>query len=102
MIWRAPMGDICRTSRGSTKDTALIKRVDGQDPQIQELLCLVLENITHKVHPTTQVEVISGTVREFMTHYLAENGRRIPIIGKFSINNSVQFWASELLFICNL
>ena len=45
----------------------------------------------------------------FTTNYLDENGRRILIIGKISINDSVQFWdipdfvrVSGLLFLPNL
>ena len=38
-----------------------------------------------------QVEVGAGTVGEFTTNYLAENGRRIPIIGQLCINGSIQF-----------
>ena len=78
---------------GGTKDTKFIRRVDVQDPQIHKLWCLGLDNITRKVHPTVLVEVVAGTVGEFMTNYLDENGRRIPIIGKISINNSVHFLA---------
>ena len=44
-----------------------------------------------------------------MTYYLTENGHRIQIIGKISINDSVQFlgvtaqaWGNGLPFLCNL
>ena len=59
--------------------------------QIHELWCLGLDNITSKVHPTYQLDVGDGTMEEFMTNYLAENGRIILIIGQPSINRSVQF-----------
>ena len=56
-----------------------------------------------------RLQVGDGTVVDFTTNYLAENGRIIPIIGKFSINGSVQFLGirgfsqgSGLLFIINL
>ena len=56
-----------------------------------------------------QVEVTAGTVGEFVTDYLAENGCIIQIIGQLSVNDSVQFLSvpdqgrgSGLLFICNL
>ena len=46
--------------------------------------------IIHKVHPTARFNVISGTVGELVIDYLAKNGRKIQIIGKLSINDSVQ------------
>ena len=89
------MGSIRRPSNTDirvTKDTAFIQCVDGKDPHIHEVWILGLDEIICEVHPTVQVEVPAVTVREFVTNYLAENGRRIQIIGQLSINNSVQFW----------
>ena len=40
---------------------------------------------------TAQLEVGAGNMGGFTTNYLAENGRRIPIIGKLYINGSIQF-----------
>ena len=44
-----------------------------------------------------------------MADYLAENGRRIEIIGQLSVNDSVQFlglsdqaWVTRMRYICNL
>ena len=88
------MGSIRWTSNtGSdiTKDTSFIQCVDGWGTHIHELWCLDLDSTTHKVHPTEQVEVISGTIREFVTDYLAKNGRRIQNIGQLYVNDSVQF-----------
>ena len=82
---------------GGTKDTKFIRRVDVQDPQIHKLWCLGLDNITRKVHPTVLVEVVAGTVGEFMTNYLAENVHIISIIGKLYINSSIQFLAFLIL-----
>ena len=96
IIWCHTMGSIRRpsnTDSRSTKDAAFIQCVDGQEPQIHKLWCLGLENSTQEFHPTVWVEDVAGTVGEFMTNYLDENGRRIPIIGKISINNSVHFLA---------
>ena len=58
---------------------------------MHEVWSLGLEGIICKVHPTVQVEVPAGTVGEFVNNYLAENGRRIQIIGQLSINRSAQF-----------
>ena len=94
MIRYRPMGSTCRLSdfgSGGTLDTKSIRCVDGEDPQIYKLLCLGLENSTLKVNPKAQIEVGAGTVGDFTTNYLAENRRRIPIIGKISINGNVQF-----------
>ena len=93
MILRQPIGSIFRTSNPgirSTRDTEFIRCVDGWHPQIHRLLCLGFDNITKEVHPTAQVEFIYGIVGEFMTNYLAENGRRIVIIRQPSINGSIQ------------
>ena len=65
--------------------------------------------ICHKVHPKAHVEVPAGTIREFVTDYLYENGHEILIIGKASVNDSVHFlrlsdqaWVSGFPFIANL
>ena len=76
---------------GGTLDTKFILCVDVWEPQIHELWCLGLDNISHILHPKAGVEVGSGTVGELTTNYLAENGLIISIIGKLSINGSVQF-----------
>ena len=92
-IWRWPMGSIYRPSNpgsGGTEDTKFIRCVDGREPQIHELWCLGLDNMTREVHPTAQVEVIAETVGEFMTNYLADKGRRISIIRQLSINGCVK------------
>ena len=49
-----------------------------------------LDGISQKVHTTARVEVTTGTVGDFVVDYLAENGRRIQIIGKRFVNDSVQ------------
>ena len=112
MIRPAPMGSILSPSdpdSDSTKDTTFIQFFDVREPKIHELWCLVLDRLLCEVYPTAQVEVPTGTVREFVTYYRAENGCRIHIIGKISINNSVQFlnvpvkaWRHGLPLIINL
>ena len=76
-------------SRG-TNIVDLIWCVDGREPQLHEIWCLVSVNVTREIHPTAQVEVTTGTMGQFNTNHLAENGRIIPNIGKLSINGSVQ------------
>ena len=112
MIRRRPTGYIRRPydySNGDTEDTEFIRCVDGRDPQLHEMWCLSLDNVIRKIYPTAQIEVGAGTVGELTTNYLAENGRRILIIGQISINISVQFLGipnffsnSRLLFCENL
>ena len=92
-----------------TDTTAFIQRINGWEPQINELWSLVLDGIYREVHPKARIEVPAGTVEEFVTNYLAENGRQIEIIGEIHINNSIQFlgfsdqaWGSGLPFISNL
>ena len=53
--------------------------------------CLVLDNVTCEIHPEVRVDVGAGTVGQFTTYCLAENGRIITITGQLSINGSVQF-----------
>ena len=106
------MGYIRRPSdsgRGGTKYVDLIPCVDGQEPQIHKMWCLGSNGVTHKIHPTERVEVGARTMGQFTTNYLAENGRRIHIIGKISINGSVKLWGipnfvrnSRFSFIENL
>ena len=112
IIRRAPMGYVHRPSnpsRGSTKDAAFIRCVDGGEPKIHGVWSLGLDGISHKVNPKVWVEVPAVTVGDFVTEYLAENGRIIHIIGQISINDSVQFlgvsdqaWGLEFPFLCNL
>ena len=69
MIWRALMGSIRLSSNtGSriTKDTAFIQHVDDWEPHIPKWWCLGINNISFEVHTSAQVEVISGTVGEFV------------------------------------
>ena len=73
-------------------DTKFIRCVDGREPQIHELWCLRLENVTREIHLIVLLEFSAGTMGEFTTNNLAENGRIIPIIRQLSINISVQFW----------
>ena len=106
------MGTILRYSdsgNGVTETTAFMQCINGREPHINEFWCLGLERISLKVHLTECLEVPDGTVGEFVTNYLAENGLRINIIGKFSINDGVQFlglsdqaWGNGLPFIANI
>ena len=112
IIRRAPMVTIRRHSgcgSGGTDTTAFIQFDNGRKPQINKLWCLGLDGIFLKVHPTAGVEVPAGTIREFVTNYLDENGFQIMIIGQISVKGSVIFlglsdqaWGSEFLYIANL
>ena len=86
------MGTIYRPfypGSGSTDSTAFIQCINGREPHIHEFWCLDLYGICCEVRSIAHVEVTVGTVREFVTDYLAENGRRILIIGQLYVNNSV-------------
>ena len=112
MTRRIPVGPICcpyDSGSGGTKVLEFIQYVDGQDPQMHEIWCVDSNGITREVHPTAQVDVGAGVVGHFLSHYLAENGRRIPIIGQISINGSVKllgipsfYRTSGLMFTENL
>ena len=93
MIRRRPIGSILWTSdsgSGSTEDVEFIRYIDGQDHQINEMMCLGSDGVTRKIHPKAQVEVAAGTVGQFTTNYLSGNGRILPIVGQLSINGSFQ------------
>ena len=106
------MGTICRPSdygSGFTDTTAFIQCINGREPHINKLWCLGLNGVFCKVHTFVRVEIPSGTVGEFVTDYLAENGRLVEIIGEISVNGNVQFlglsdqvWVSGLPYISNL
>ena len=66
-----------------------------------------------EVHLTAQVDVSAGVMGEFLSNYLTESGRMIPILGRISINGSVEwlcvpnfhitggpFWSVNLLYTC--
>ena len=100
---------ILNSGGGGTETTDFIHCINGRDPHINKLCCLGLDVICRELHPTACVEIPDGTAGYFVTNYLAENGRWIPIIGQLSVNNSVQFlglsdqaWGSTLLYIANL
>ena len=89
------MGSIRGSSysgRGSTEGTPFIQCVYGLEPQIHDFWCLYLERIIRKVHPAACLEVPAGTVGEFVIDFLAENGRRIEIIGKLSVKIASNSW----------
>ena len=105
------MGSIRRISdsgNGGTEGVKFIQFIDGQEPQIHEIWCLSYDGVTCEVHPTAQTDVVTGTVGQLTTNCLAENGRRIPVIGQLSINESVKLlgipskaWGRGLPFIKN-
>ena len=92
-----------------TVTTDFILFTNGQDPPINKLWCQDLAGIYREVHPKACVEILAGSVRQFVTEYLAENGRQIQIIGELCINGNVQFlglsdqaWRSGLWYTANI
>ena len=72
------MGDIYRPSNygnGGPETGAFIQCVNDIEIQIHELSCWNIYGICREVHPTARVDIPAGTVREFVTEYLSENGR---------------------------
>ena len=112
MIRHAPMGTIRRPSdSGSrvTEATSFIQCINGREPQIHDLWYMDLDGISCKVHYSALLKFPAGTIGEFVTDNLAENGSRIDIIGQLYVNDSVQFLGftdqsggSGWLFIYNL
>ena len=58
---------------------------------MHEVWCSSSNGITREVHPTARVDVGAGVVLQSLSNYLTENGCRIPILGKISINESVEY-----------
>ena len=51
-----------------------------------------LEEIYREIHAKVRVEILDGTIEDFFANYLAENGRRIAIIGQLFVSGNIQFW----------
>ena len=68
---------------GSTETTVLIQCINGRDPQINKLWCLGLDSIYREIHSTAYVEILGGTVREFITDYLAEMDVKLRLSENF-------------------
>ena len=95
MARQEPVGSIRRPYNSSSRDedrTECIQCVDGREPQINEFLTFSKYNVMCEDHPTAQVDVSSGFVREFATHYLTPSCRGIPIFGVNSNNGSIQWF----------
>ena len=66
-----------------------------------------LNSLCRDVHHTAREEITTETDGEFIMEYLTTGIRRITIIGKYSVNGSVQFtgfpevWGSSMPYISN-
>ena len=99
MIQHRPMVSIWRPSDSGSRgtlDTELIQCVYVQEPQIHKLWCFSLDKVTCKIHTTAQVEAGAGTVGEFTTNHLAENGRIVLIIGQLLSTEVSNFLVSPI------
>ena len=105
------MGSICRpsdlTGSRDPDPRVFIKCVNCKDPMANELWYHGLYGLSSDSHPTAQVEITPANDGEFITDYLTTDGRRIRIIGQYSVNGSVQFtdfpevWGIILLYMSN-
>ena len=88
--------------------------MDGRGTQIHEVWAFGYDGITREVQTTAQVDVDDVVVGDFLYNYRTESGYRLPILGQFSINGSVEyldipdfhrtggpFWADNLLAPCS-
>ena len=67
MAWMEPVGSIVRPYNSVSRDAEgpeFIQCVDVREPQIHEVWDFGDNGVTHEVHPTVQVDVVSGVVRE--------------------------------------
>ena len=65
--------------------------MDGREPQIHEVWDFGDNGVTREVHPTSQVDAGARVFGEFSYDYITESVCRIPIIGRISINGSVEW-----------
>ena len=89
-----PVGDIYWRSNSGSGDedrSKFVQYVDGREPEVHKICTFGEDGVTPKVHTTAQVDVSAGFVSEFSTNYLTEDGRRIPMFGRKSINGSVEW-----------
>ena len=94
MDGRESFGSIGRPSdsgSGGSERPEFIGCVDGREPHIHEVWAFGSNGVTREVHPTAQLDVGTGVVGYFVTNYLTESGRRIPILGRISMNGSVEW-----------
>ena len=59
---------------------------------MHEVWALGFNRITREVHLIVQVDVGDGVVGQFSSEYLTENECRITILGKISMNGSVEYF----------
>ena len=101
-IWRPSDSGIVASDTGS-----FIQWVDSREPMIHKMVWHGIDRICCEFHPTSRIEIPAGTVGEFFTEYLSENGQRNWIFGVLSINGSVQLirisdiWGSGLSYVSN-
>ena len=92
---RAPIGSICRPSYGTGKwapyPIVFIQCINLREPMANELWSHGLDGLSRDFQPTSRVDILPGTDREFITKYFTNDRRHIRIIDKSSVNGSVQF-----------
>ena len=110
MLRHALTGDIWRPSDSGNRHPdprICIKCVDVRETMASKFCFHVLDGISFVVHPAAQIDIPTGTVGEFITHYLTPDGWRNIIIGQCSVNGSIQFtgfpkiWGNSLPYIPN-
>ena len=88
---RELVGSIRQTSNsgsGSDDGIEFIRCVDRRQPEIHEVWTFGDDVITPEVHYFARVDV-RDLIRDcFATNYHAENGRRVPMLGRKLINGS--------------
>ena len=94
MVRWDPVDSIDSPSNSGNNDAEgpeFIQCVDGREPQIHEVWTFGEDGVTREVHPTAQLDVVSGLVGEFATNYLTVICCRFPMFGINSINVSVEW-----------
>ena len=100
---RDPVGVIHQPFKyGTGADDGLefIRCNGGQKPEIHEVWTFGDNGITPEVHTFVRVDVSAFIGDCFGTDYLTENGRRVPIFGRKSINGSIE-WIGVPSFLRN-
>ena len=76
---------------GDAEGPEFIQCVYRRDHQIHEIWDFGSDGVTREVNPTVRVDVGAVFVGEFSTDYLTEIWRRVPMLGRNSINGSLQW-----------
>ena len=82
---------VLRSSRGGEEGVWFTRCVEGREPEIYELYTFAKDG-TRKVHPFAQIQISDDFTREtFHTNFVNAKARQVALLGRRSVNVSVQW-----------